>query len=263
MITEAFSLMKSPINLLKGFPQSVCDRIVGLAPNLFLTAVHRRHRNLVEAIACKHAPSFKWQNVNFGGSPEQFYDLAPLFWNTPLNRGLLRQDIDEAATLFKTVRVIARPRGVEIGRFHGASTLLLAVAVGSEGKLTSIDLAPQDDNTLLRVLTSAGVANRVDLVVGDANEVNWSGELDFVFIDGDHSYEGARRDHNKWGKLLRVGGYMMHHDMAKQREFATQCSDLKRLRENIFGKQEQVLELVEEVGSMSVLRRKSTFWVDL
>ena len=251
------------MNLLKTLSQILCDQIVSLAPNLFVNALHRRHPNLVEAMARKYAPSFKWQNVNVGKSLEQFEDLAPLFWNTLLNRGLLRQDIDEAAILFKTVRSMVRPRGVEIGRFHGASTLLLAVAVGSGGKLTTIDLAPQDDEALRRVLQSADVANRVELVVGDANEVHWSGELDFVFIDGDHSYDGARRDHNKWGKLVRVGGFIIHHDMAKQREFASQWPELNRLREDILGKQEQALELVKEVGSMSVLRRKSASWVDL
>jgi predicted O-methyltransferase YrrM len=255
--------MISPINLLKALTQRVCDQIVGLAPNLFLTALYRRHPNLVEAIARKNAPSFKWENVSVGRSLEQFDDLSPLFWNTTLNRGLLRQDFDEASTLFKTVRSINRPQGVEIGRFHGASTLLLAVAVGAEGKLTSIDLAPQDDDALRRVLKSAGVASRVNLVVGDANEVSLKEELDFAFIDGDHSYEGAKRDHNKWGKLVRKGGYVIHHDMACQRKFATQWDDLARLREQILKQQSEYLELACEIASLAVFRRRSGDWTNI
>jgi predicted O-methyltransferase YrrM len=251
------------MQFLKRFAAALCGQLVAVAPNYFLSALLRNCPDMVVAKSGRNRTLFQWDNTNFKEGLEHFEDLAFLFWNTPLNRGLLRQDFDEAATLFKTVRSLRNPRGVEIGRFHGASTVLIAVAVGSAGKLTSIDLAPQNDEALLRVLRRARVADRVELIVGDANQVQRNEELDFVFIDGDHSYDGARRDHNKWGKLVRVGGFIIHHDMGKQREFATQCSDLKRLRENILEKQEQLLELFKEVGSMSVFRRKSTSWLDL
>jgi predicted O-methyltransferase YrrM len=251
------------MQLLKRIAAAFCGQLVAVAPNYFLSALLRNYPDMVVAKSGRTRTLFRWDNTDVKESLEHFEDVAFLFWNTPLNRGLLRQDFDEAATLFKTVRSLSEPRGVEIGRFHGASTVLLAVAVGSAGKLTSIDLAPQNDETLLRVLRRARVADRVELIVADANQVHRSEALDFVFIDGDHSYDGARRDHNKWGKLVRVGGFIIHHDMAKQREFATQWSDLKRLRENILEKQEKVLELVEEVGSMSVLRRRSASWVDV
>jgi predicted O-methyltransferase YrrM len=251
------------MQFLKRIAAALCGQLVALAPNQFLAALIRHNPDLVVTKGARSPTSFRWDNANFKEGLEQFEDLAFLFWNTPLNRGLLRQDFDEAATLFKTVRSLRNPRGVEIGRFHGASTVLLGVAVGSAGKVTSIDLAPQNDDELLRVLRRAGVGDRVELIAADANQVHRSEELDFVFIDGDHSYDGARRDHNKWGKLVRVGGFIIHHDMANQREFASQWSELKRLRENILEKQEQALELVKEVGSMSILRRKSTAWVDL
>ena len=131
------------------------------------------------------------------------------------------------------------------------------------GKLTSIDVAPQNDGELLRVLQRAAIAERVELLVADANKVELSEELDFVFIDGDHSYEGARRDHNKWGKVVRVGGYIIHHDMAKQREFATQWQQLAQLRHNILERQQAQLELVGEVGSMSLFKRKSATWFEV
>lgn len=53
--------------------------------------------------------------------------------------------------------------------------------------------------------------------------------VDFAFIDGDHPYEGSRRDHNRWVPQVRNGGYVIYHDMAKARHFATQVSDLLRL----------------------------------
>tara|TARA_R110001583_G_scaffold88603_1_gene229615 strand:+ start:7135 stop:7959 length:825 start_codon:yes stop_codon:yes gene_type:complete len=36
--------------------------------------------------------------------------------------------------------------------------------------------------------------------------------LDFVFVDGDHSYDGVNRDINAYWKKLRIGGVMAGHD---------------------------------------------------
>lgn len=43
------------------------------------------------------------------------------------------------------------------------------------------------------------------------------GGLDFVFIDADHSYEGARQDIECWCGLLRPGGLLGGHDYANPR----------------------------------------------
>jgi predicted O-methyltransferase YrrM len=37
-------------------------------------------------------------------------------------------------------------------------------------------------------------------------------ELDFIFIDGDHSYEGIKRDWDDWSKKLKIGGIIALHD---------------------------------------------------
>lgn len=36
--------------------------------------------------------------------------------------------------------------------------------------------------------------------------------LDFVYIDGDHSYEGCRRDILAWARKVKVGGILAGHD---------------------------------------------------
>jgi predicted O-methyltransferase YrrM len=38
-------------------------------------------------------------------------------------------------------------------------------------------------------------------------------QLDFLFIDGDHSYEGAKRDLEMYGALVRTGGIIAFHDI--------------------------------------------------
>lgn len=38
-------------------------------------------------------------------------------------------------------------------------------------------------------------------------------EIDFLFIDGDHSYEGAKMDFEMYGALVKKGGIVAIHDM--------------------------------------------------
>lgn len=38
------------------------------------------------------------------------------------------------------------------------------------------------------------------------------GSLDFVFIDGDHSYDGCKRDIEAWLSKVKPGGWLMGHD---------------------------------------------------
>ena len=44
------------------------------------------------------------------------------------------------------------------------------------------------------------------------------GELDFVFVDGNHSYEHTSFDINEWWGHLRPGGWMAIHDYQKKYE---------------------------------------------
>lgn len=40
-------------------------------------------------------------------------------------------------------------------------------------------------------------------------------KLDFLFIDGDHSYEGVREDFRMYSPLVRSGGLLAFHDIAR------------------------------------------------
>ena len=45
-------------------------------------------------------------------------------------------------------------------------------------------------------------------------ELRRAGEppIDFIFIDGDHSYEGLRRDWESWRDMVAPGGVVALHD---------------------------------------------------
>lgn len=57
--------------------------------------------------------------------------------------------------------------------------------------------------------------DRAIILEGDsvamADEVE-DASLDFVFIDGDHSYRGVKRDIRAWKPKVKPGGWLMGHD---------------------------------------------------
>ena len=42
------------------------------------------------------------------------------------------------------------------------------------------------------------------------------GSLDFVFIDGDHSYDGCKRDIAAWTPKVKLGGWIGGHDYSER-----------------------------------------------
>src|SRR5690606_21982162 len=122
---------------------ALAERLVEWRPDLFVEALRRRGR---DAVAARLNNSLDWR-LDPLALPERvvgFEDLAGLFWLSPLNRGAIRQDFDEAALLYRSIAALEAPQGVEIGRRFGGGTVLLAAAVGPRGQVTSIDLAPAD-----------------------------------------------------------------------------------------------------------------------
>ena len=43
-------------------------------------------------------------------------------------------------------------------------------------------------------------------------------QIDFLFIDGDHTYYGVKRDYEMYGPLVRKGGIIAFHDIGKNEE---------------------------------------------
>ncbi len=105
---------------------------------------------------------------------------------------------------------------IEIGRAKGGSTLIFALS-NPQTKITSIDISSIHDENLKNVFEKLNCGSNVDLLVGDANEVhadvmNSGFSYDFLFIDGDHSYEACLKDLGKWYPTLSSGGLIVFHD---------------------------------------------------
>jgi predicted O-methyltransferase YrrM len=86
------------------------------------------------------------------------------------------------------------------------------------------------DRELRAALSLFGLAERVTLLVADANTVAPAPDgYDLVFLDGDHSYEGVRRDLDRWGRALVPGGSLLLHDAGDLRPMTTLHEGVQRL----------------------------------
>lgn len=144
-------------------------------------------------------------------------------------------------SLFSLAVSIRAATIIEIGRFKGFSTLALAGALKfiDDGwqepeqhkqrpdmdydrfekahtyRLFSID--PHPTGEALERIQKAGLEAYVEFIDKRSDQIDFSADLDFgadlIFIDGDHSYEGCKRDVNRFvPQILRPGGYFVLHD---------------------------------------------------
>lgn len=132
--------------------------------------------------------------------------------HSEIERDLIRLDPWEAEYLFRLAER-ARQGIVETGRLRGGSTFVLACANGAV-PIWSIDIAPADDDALRSRFAATGVGERVELLVGDSGRGRFEqiGAFDFLFVDGDHSYEGCSNDLRAWFSQLTPGGHVLVHD---------------------------------------------------
>jgi predicted O-methyltransferase YrrM len=174
-----------------------------------------------------------------------FEDLAFLFSSNQLNHGVASLQFDEAALLYRLGRNATSGPIVEIGRFKGGSTFIFASAAAPSIEIWSYDLhvalrpdmpGEQLDSELLTALTRFGLGQNVRLVVADSRKVEPpSAEIEVLFIDGDHSYEGARADFERWSALVRPGGHLLFHDAVDRGGYGNVYPGVARAVEEVEG----------------------------
>jgi predicted O-methyltransferase YrrM len=124
-------------------------------------------------------------------------------------------DIALPATTARTVQLLLRLIGarkvLEVGTLAGYSALWIARALPSDGRLTTIDRDPARSALAGRLLSRAGVSERVELKVGNAGELlrrmGPEGGWDAVFLDADK--EGLPEYLTEARRLLRPGGLLL------------------------------------------------------
>lgn len=142
-----------------------------------------------------------------------------------------RQSVPEITQLYRRVRELHPRRLLEIGTARGGTLYLWAQAAAPQAQLISLDLpggsfgggypearlpfyqsftAPEQTLHLLRADSHAPQSlQKVRDLLRDQ-------PIDFLFIDGDHTFEGVCADYQAYAPLVRPGGLIALHDILPQ-----------------------------------------------
>ncbi|MCP9486980.1 MAG: class I SAM-dependent methyltransferase [Gaiellaceae bacterium MAG52_C11] len=224
-------------------------------------------KNLIHAAVLEDSGRARYSSVERW--PERldgFEDLAFLFASNQLSHGIASLQLDEAALLYRLARNVSPEATVaEIGRFKGGSTLLLASALPDGAELWSYDLhvalradlsGPELDRDLAGALERYGLAVRVHLLVADSRTAEPPPRpCELVFVDGDHSYSGARADYERWRELVASGGNILFHDAVDTRGYGNHYPGVVRLVGEI-ERDDRELERRPDAGSIAHFVRR-------
>lgn len=149
-----------------------------------------------------------------------------------LSAGMMhRRDIEALTALLLALKP---QRIFEIGTYRGASSELM-LRLLPEAKVVSIafvnpDRSRQFNNddlseTEVGALVSPGNRERFTQLIGDSHRIDPAGfvrdhgQMDLVFIDGDHSREGVRQDTDLARAILAPGGAIAWHDANPKKRY--------------------------------------------
>ena len=120
---------------------------------------------------------------------------------------------EQGAFMALLARLLRVERYIEIGTFTGYSALAVALSLGASGRVVTCDIDPDNTRIARRYWEEAGVADRIELILGpalstlDAMLPNGRGEFDMAFIDADK--ENLIAYYERCLSLVRPGGLIL------------------------------------------------------
>jgi predicted O-methyltransferase YrrM len=170
--------------------------------------------------------------------------------------------LNERAAISKYAK--AKLHCVEIGVFEGVNTITIAEAMSPGGVLYGIDPFFKGrlgicyhEKIARHSISKIKPGKKVKLIPRfsyDAKAEVPDG-IDFIFIDGDHSYEGFERDWNDWSAKVKTNGIIALHDTAVPHHDATvkNLGSYKYFTEKL--RAGSGFELLETVDSLNILKK--------
>jgi len=140
------------------------------------------------------------------------------------------QNESELQILFNILQKRSIRRMLEIGTARGGTLFLFTRMIDSSARIISLDLPKGKfgggyEGFKIPFFSNFARKNqRICLVRADSHSssslstiksILKGQKIDFLFIDGDHTYEGIKKDFQMYSPLVRKGGLIAFHDICK------------------------------------------------
>lgn len=158
-----------------------------------------------------------------------------------------------------------KARALEIGSYMGVSANIIAKSLSRDGMLYCIDPFPDRKgkknpglSIMERQLIRSGVLSKVKVIQAFSTDSSIlpqiPNQLDFIFVDGDHRYEGLQSDWAIVQKKLAKDGIVCLHDTIVPANEPTRVFGSVKFFQDVI-KNDSNFELLEECYSMNILKR--------
>lgn len=172
---------------------------------------------------------------------------------------------EEVTLLYELAKHATGDCIVEIGSYRGRSAVALGrgsldgnkvpvYAIEPHEEFTGIlggKFGPEDRGAFYKAMLDTSCYNIVRLINLSSEIVapNWNKKVGLLWIDGDHTYEGVKRDFQCWSPHLTSSALIAFDDSTNPDLGPRQLIN-ELLKKNQF-------EEIQGIGEMSVIRRKS------
>lgn len=189
-----------------------------------------------------------------------------LLWRLGLAKPETQTTTDERNAISR--HALGKKCLVEIGVWHGVTTCRIRAAMASDGVIYAIDPYPVGR---LRISVQLLIAHREVSRIANGH-VEWirmkgdeaahdlktqiGGNVDFIFIDGDHSWEGLSGDWENWSPMVAPGGIIALHDSISTPTRPIDDAGSVRYTQAVIRNDKQY-RVIDEVDSLTVLQKRT------
>jgi len=177
-------------------------------------------------------------------NPEEIFNFSWSFYS-----GLIRpmQIKEEFLELLKIFQELNPKYIMEIGTANGGTLFCFCKLAREDATIISVDLPegpfgggyPEWKIPIYQAFTKGNQKlfllrkdSHAQETLEEVKKILDNNQLDFLFIDGDHTYEGVKKDFEMYSPLVRKGGIIAFHDIVYHFEASYEVQ-VDKLWENI------------------------------
>ena len=151
--------------------------------------------------------------------------------------------LDEEFLYNTVLKLKPNSKILEIGAYKGRSIAIMALA-RSDCSFYTIDIVVTEE--LKKNLNNI---ENITIIEGDSKYIKWDKQIDLLWIDGNHTYEGVKNDIQRFGGFVKDSGIICGHDFTSEMNPNQNYVGLvKAVKENIIQNQEWINFNVDRVN---------------